>query len=72
MFSHAQQAQLRDTEGARVKTYSTCLHSIVPADKMGAKGWLNCSWSPGWKYRSPAAACGFDPVRWQPKPEARK
>lgn len=72
MFSHAKQAQLRDTEGARVKTCATCVYSSVPVNKMGAAGFLNCFWSPGWKYRSASTTCGFDPSRYVARKEPVK
>lgn len=53
-------------------TCATYLHSSKPANKMGDNGWLLCAWAERWNYRAPAAACSFDPVRWQPKKEMTK
>ena len=49
-------------------TCATCLHSIVPADKMGGMGWLTCMLAERYTYFAPDSLCRWSsPVRWQPK-----
>lgn len=48
-------------------TCSTCRNSSIPADKLGASGWLQCRHEKDWIYRAAGCRCVFSPVRWLQK-----
>ena len=43
-------------------TCTTCAHFLpVPNDRMAGSGYGRCDGQPVWLYRSPQAACAFNP-----------